>query len=75
MSDGKQHVKACMKISQTRDHAHGETNCFSAIYVAVKQEWKFCNESILLHGIYEGQVFNIVNLFQGVLPMYFTKYE
>lgn len=62
-----------MKLSQTRDRGHSD--CSSGIYVAVNRKWEVCSASILLHRAYKGQVFNIVNLLQGVFPMHFTKYE
>lgn len=64
-----------MKASQTRDCAHSEADCFSGTYIAVNQEWEVCNASVLLHGAYRGQVFNIISLLQAVFPILLNMTE
>lgn len=61
-----------MKLSQTRDCAYSEADCFPGTYIAVNWEREVCNVSILLCGAYKGQVFNDKPVSASV--PYFTEY-
>lgn len=64
-----------MKLSQRRGCAYSEADCFSGTYRAVNWEWEACNASILLLGVYKGQVFNIINLLQALFPILLNMAE